>query len=291
MENALYILNPKSNGGRSQKVWNNLVSKYDFLPEEPVDLQKTENISRVIKQKSPDLVVIAGGDGTINSVAKAVLAMEAKSDLAVLPLGFGNALAYNLGITDIQKAVSIIKSRTRKVVIDVIKTDVQKHPIGLFAVSFGFDALAVYTKDSKYLKSIDPYSYLFSTAYSVFKHKPKPLKIKMNDDLEMRTVAASLLVANGPVIGKNLLVSEGAKFDDGLLDCTLFLSKASYVKNLRYKGHKHPLSSKMQGKVCFKTKKLTISGETYMQIDGDAVKVKKPVELSVSKGSLTFLCA
>lgn len=46
----------------------------------------------------PDLVVAAGGDGTVRFVLSAVAQMRPKVPVGILPLGTGNQLARNLGI-------------------------------------------------------------------------------------------------------------------------------------------------------------------------------------------------
>ncbi|MFC1649707.1 diacylglycerol/lipid kinase family protein [Patescibacteria group bacterium] len=291
MKNTLYLINPKSNGGRSMKSWRKLQKKHKNLPEEPVDLTKTEDLPGFIKKESPDLLVVTGGDGGVNSVAGAIMSLDKKPTLAVIPMGFGNALAYNLGIESTKKAVEVIQDKPKIVSIDVMKTNIRNLPYGLFAISVGFDAQTVWGKDEKFLKPLNPYSYIFSAVSIALTHKPKKLDILIDGKKKMSTKAASLMVSNGPLIGKNIMVSGQAELDDGLLDCTIFLSKMSYVKNLRYKGQKHPLFSKKDGKIHFKAKSIRISGEDYVQVDGEAATLERPLELSIAKERLNFLGA
>jgi len=288
---TLYIFNPKSNGGKSASSWKKLVSKYDFLPDQPIDITSVSDLSSLISSNSPELVVAMGGDGTVNAVASSIMNLEHKPTIAVVPLGFGNALSYSLGVEDIDRAIDVIQKRPRKVVIDIVKTNIPSHDYGLFAVSVGFDAQVVLDKDNKFLRRINPYSYILSALSVSLKHRPKPLEIVIDDKFEIETMAASLLVANWPTIGKNILVSENARYNDGFLNCTIFLSKSSYVKNMRYKGIKHPLYSRSGGKILFKAKKLKITGERYVQVDGDATTMNGPIELSVAPNKLKFLSA
>lgn len=66
-------------------------------------------------RQAPGTIVVAGGDGTINTVAAACL--EANRPFGILPAGTFNYVARNLGLpTDIPEAVSvIIEGRTRAV--------------------------------------------------------------------------------------------------------------------------------------------------------------------------------
>src|SRR6478672_11674562 len=45
-----------------------------------------------------DLIIIAGGDGTVRAVAEHVADRSADIDLAIVPLGTGNLLARNLEV-------------------------------------------------------------------------------------------------------------------------------------------------------------------------------------------------
>ncbi|MCR5877236.1 lipid kinase [Phenylobacterium sp. J367] len=68
-----------------------------------------------IAETSADLILVAGGDGTLNGVAPALL--EAGKPVGVLPLGTANDLARTLGLpTGIEAAAEVIAAgRTRRI--------------------------------------------------------------------------------------------------------------------------------------------------------------------------------
>ncbi len=56
-----------------------------------------------------DLIIAAGGDGTINEVLHGIAEQDHRPQLAIIPVGTTNDFARALGIPrDIQKAVSVI---------------------------------------------------------------------------------------------------------------------------------------------------------------------------------------
>jgi diacylglycerol kinase (ATP) len=57
---------------------------------------KKKRIAEALKKKI-DLVLVAGGDGTVSKVARRLVAMDSEVPLAVLPLGKANNLARSLG--------------------------------------------------------------------------------------------------------------------------------------------------------------------------------------------------
>src|SRR5947199_6855954 len=57
---------------------------------------KKKGITKALKKKI-DLVLVAGGDGTVSKVARRLVAMNSEVPLAVLPLGTANNFARALG--------------------------------------------------------------------------------------------------------------------------------------------------------------------------------------------------
>src|SRR5437016_4690519 len=57
---------------------------------------KKKGITKALKRKI-DLVLVAGGDGTVSKVARRLVAMDSEVPLAVLPLGTANNFARSLG--------------------------------------------------------------------------------------------------------------------------------------------------------------------------------------------------
>jgi len=63
---------------------------------------KEKGITRALKKKV-DLILVAGGDGTVSKVARRLVAMHSEVPLAVLPLGTANNFARTLGFCLSQK--------------------------------------------------------------------------------------------------------------------------------------------------------------------------------------------
>ncbi len=89
---AAIIVNPIS-GGKDKKPVLEIIRQYfpatiDYdiiIWERP---EQKDEIIRKIRERNYDIVVAAGGDGTINQVAHAI--KETNSALAIIPLGSGN---------------------------------------------------------------------------------------------------------------------------------------------------------------------------------------------------------
>src|SRR5258708_33810819 len=103
-DEIVYLINPKSNEGNAMKLWRKMIKQYDLLQKEPLDTTRI-SLEKEVKKRQPKLIVIAGGDGTINAVCSLLCTMEKKPCLAILPFGFGNALSYCFGVESMEKAI------------------------------------------------------------------------------------------------------------------------------------------------------------------------------------------
>lgn len=281
----LYLINPQSRSSKAMKLWQNAVKKYPILPKDPVDVTKVDVYSYILK-KNPKIVVVAGGDGTINSVCTAVSRMSKKPVLTIMPLGFGNALSYCLGVETVEKAVDVISHPDKKITVDMLKTNIKGHDRGVFSISAGFSARVVFQRQA--YKYIGFGSYIISGIQSLFSHPENEITFTIDKSVTLSAKASSLIIANSPVIGLNYIVAPNARLNDGLLDCTLISTRYADITNIRLRGFKHPLYSEL-GKVRFKAKHISIEGEPFIQIDGDPAKQKGKIEIEIMPKQVTFL--
>ncbi len=285
MNDLLFLINPRSKSGKAPKIWQEARKKYPILPSDPVDITKID-ITSIIKKEQPKIVVIAGGDGTINSVCSVVSDMQQKPLLSIIPLGLGNALSYCLGVENLEKAVSVISNPDKKITIDLMKTNIVGQEKGVFSISAGFSAKIVFQRQA--YKYIGFGSYIISAVQSLFSHPENEITFTIDHSVTLTAKASSLIIANSPVIGLNYIVAPNARLNDGFLDGTLISTKYADITNVRLKGFKHPLYSEI-GKVRFKAKHISIEGEPFVQIDGDPAKQKGKIEIEILPSQVTFL--
>src|SRR6185437_4900054 len=106
---ALLIVNPKARRGTGS-----IASAVDVLQANRMEVVEEaasarESLSDLIRRRANgfDLIIVGGGDGTLNSAAAGLV--EAGLPLGVLPLGTANDFARTVGIpTDPKKAAKLI---------------------------------------------------------------------------------------------------------------------------------------------------------------------------------------
>ncbi|HEV2339267.1 MAG TPA: diacylglycerol kinase family protein [Patescibacteria group bacterium] len=286
MKKILYLINPSANENQAMSSWQKARRQMPHIPREPVNILNIPDLKSFLLDKNPDIIVIAGGDGTINKICESIIAFKKKPILAIFPLGFGNALAHCLGVETTKKAAEVIKYAEKSIAIDVFSTTVPAFPLCIFTMGVGIDGYIVYKRNYRY---IGFRSYILSAITGMMQHQKKQLTFTIDHNVTVKATASSLVITNAPIVGKNVVISENAKLNDGFLSCILFSTKYSYITNLRLKGFKHPFYSE-DNKMYFKAKHIKIEGDSYVQIDGDSALINSPIEIAILPKAVHFLC-
>lgn len=218
MPSALLLINPIS-GTRDKKGICDLTA--GRLKDADIDLEiaytqhKGHGAELALKaaQAGTDIVVVAGGDGTVNEVASAL--MHTETALGIIPCGSGNGLARSLGIPmDFDGAVDII-AQNRPYAIDCGIAE------GLpFFCTFGVGFDAVVTEKFSTGKRRGKMEYVRNALLEFINFTPD--NYAMEIDGEIYTEEALLIaVCNAAQYGNNAYIAPRASLSDGLLDVTV----------------------------------------------------------------------
>lgn len=157
-----------------------------------------------------DIVISAGGDGTVNEIASAIA--HSPVTMGILPLGSGNGLARSLGIPqDVDEALKIIAGG------HFIKCDrglVNGTP---FYCTFGVGFDAAVSEKFASRKRRGRISYIQSVFQEFLKYRSQPYGISVNGSI-ITDRAFLVAVCNASQYGNNAYIAPKAKVTDGLLD-------------------------------------------------------------------------
>lgn len=212
---ALLVINPVS-GTRSKKGIDREVAERLASADINVTTAFTEGpghgaelASRAAEQ-GVDLVIAAGGDGTVNEVASAI--SHTSTSLAIVPLGSGNGLARTLGIPqDTAEALDIIAADHR-IVCD--RGLINGTPF-YCTCGMGFDALVSEKFASE--KHRGPITYIRCVLREFLRYKSQPYAIYI-DGRVITERAFLIAVCNASQYGNNAYIAPQAKLSDGFLD-------------------------------------------------------------------------
>ena len=159
-----------------------------------------------------DRVVLAGGDGTMNAAAPALL--ESGLPFAIVPLGTGNDLARTLGIPEDPAAAAGVAADGRFRAIDVgFANDVPFFNVA--SVGFGVDLTRALTRDAK--RRWGKLGYAVAAVRVLARMRPFSAAIRCGDEV-VRSRTIHVAVGNGRHYGGGMTVSERSRIDDGTLD-------------------------------------------------------------------------
>ncbi len=173
------------------------------------------------------LIVVAGGDGTIDSVVGAMIGSDAT--LGIIPTGTRNNLAFNLGITgDIGNSVALLRQGRR------LKIDVGRVHCGhsrcwfLEVAALGLISDLYPMADDLQHGDLAQIGGLLSKLISA---TPSRLRMVLDGRKHLDTTAHMMLITNMPFLGPHFQISPNVSFRDGHLDMFTFsdLSKLNMI--------------------------------------------------------------
>jgi YegS/Rv2252/BmrU family lipid kinase len=171
---------------------------------------------RAVEQQV-DLVVAAGGDGTVRIVADGLA--NTGIPMGIVPSGTANLLARNLGIPMAEAdAIDVVLSgRTRT--IDLIKLTVDGREPEHYAVmaGMGIDAMTMDETRADLKEKIGTAAYFVAAARALGR-LPVSMRIKVDDHHTHHRRAMICVVGNVGGLPGNITLIPGAEPDDGLLD-------------------------------------------------------------------------
>lgn len=212
----LFILNPISGINKNPQKIADLVeqnfkdSGHEFKIAFTTHAGNAFEISQEAANEKYDIIVAAGGDGTINEVASGLIDSEAA--LGIIPLGSGNGVARSYGIPlNIEDSINFLVNPK------IVKVDVGKinNHFFLGVCGMGYDAI-VGQKFQEFGKR-GPLPYFLIGVREFLRFKPEKLNLKFNN--KSITISPLLItVSNTEQYGNGAIISPNANPRDGILE-------------------------------------------------------------------------
>jgi YegS/Rv2252/BmrU family lipid kinase len=226
MPNTLVIFNPKAKRGRAYRRMAKVQQALESagLPFEMIVSEQPGHAVELARRAAlagRELIVAAGGDGTVNEVVNGLLQAANGGDvscsLGVLPVGSGNDFANSLGIpTDLRQAAEKLKLRqVRRIDIGCVNGRHFANNVGL-----GFEAM-INLEAHKLTWLPGQPGYLVAVFRAMISYPYPVVDVTLDDgDLPQKTILM-ISVGNNRRIGGGFLITPHAAPDDGLLDVCL----------------------------------------------------------------------
>ncbi len=176
---------------------------------------------------NPDLVVVAGGDGTVRAVAEHLAGIDSSVELAIVPLGTGNLLARNLDIplNDLPAAFTrALTGQPRSVDmgwVDVELADGHERHGFVVMVGFGIDAHMIAETNDDLKDKAGWLAYVESLGRALSASDIVPFHITADDQPARDEEGHTLLIANCGTLQGGFTLLPDADPSDGELDYLL----------------------------------------------------------------------
>lgn len=194
--------------------------------ESPLWLETTRHdpgyeMAGIAVRREPDLVLVAGGDGTIRAVCEGLAGTDIP--LGLLAAGTGNLLARNLGVPLDESQALRTAFEGEPTPIDLVHLTADpgtereaSHVFGVMA-GIGIDAAIMERTNADLKRTVGPAAYVLSVAQNA-NHPPLQVTVRVDDGEPFKRRAAVILVGNVGLVTGNIELIPGATATDGLLD-------------------------------------------------------------------------
>lgn len=226
---AMLIYNPTAG-----QIWNQFKpdTAKDYLAKHhwQVDICPTQRLgggtelARKAVQEQYDVVIAAGGDGTINEVIQTLAHTPVK--LGILPVGTTNVLARELQIPlNYQEALAYLP-QSQTITMDLGRINKRYF---LLMAGIGFDAQVV-TEINPTMKNLAGITAVVTAGVkTLFNHQPFKVKLILTNTQgrhqTLRRTVMQIMISNTSIYATDFKIAEQARFDDGILELHIFKSK------------------------------------------------------------------
>lgn len=222
------ILNPTAGSIRDL---DNLVKQIGQIPGAEVRTTtkpgSAARFARTAIRKGYDMIVAAGGDGTLNEVINGIGEKLGEARVGLIPLGTGNDFARTIGMpTDLDAAIDVIRTgKTRAVDLVRVTSDEVRYFVNVSAG--GFSGLVDEKITPKMKKTWGPLAYLRSAAAALPDLRAYRTTLAFDNAESLQLDLYNVVVANGRFVAGGRLIAPEASIDDGLLDIILIQQRSA----------------------------------------------------------------
>jgi YegS/Rv2252/BmrU family lipid kinase len=292
MGHYLFILNPIS--GNTDKI--QLVSRiaqlcFKYKKQYTLLYTKGEDDERPILEHinflHPDRIIVCGGDGTINLVAK--LLVDSTIPLGIVPAGSANGLAVELKIpSNIEQALHLCFTGKPNT-IDALC--INKNTYAFHLCDFGFNASMIKLFEESDERGMFAYAKAFFKSLKEKNAITSSYTIKANG--EKRNYEADMVVvANAARYGTGAVVSPHSKLNDGTFEVVIFKPiPLNALVNITLSAFMGTLENSPYVEIIRTDKvKIKVGKAQLFQVDGQLLGEVNKAKVNIKKNAVHIIC-
>lgn len=226
---ALVVVNPSA-GRNSEGVVERTVDHHLRAANVVYALHTTRpgaDLAREIHERVKegfDVVLAAGGDGTVSSVLDGLMGSEVP--LGIIPVGTGNLVARELGIpTSVDAAVALLVAQPQPVKVDVMRINGRAYVLN---AGVGLSAAVVRDITRAQKRRLGFIAYVATTLVKLISIRPRRLTVIV-DGQHHTYRAVEVLVNNCGILARRLYPkTPDIRMNDGQLDVWVMSTQALF---------------------------------------------------------------
>ncbi len=283
---TLVVLNPIA-GGRDNHRLENTIKKWGESSQRAVKIIKTQGerdqqrIAEAVDDFDPEIVVAAGGDGTVLLCAK--LAWKHKLHLGILPCGSANGMATELGISDEPERALRLIDKAGAHQIDVLCFG--GDDLSLHISDIGLNAALVSDFEEMGERGFLGYSRALVNRLS----KAQPFKASIQTDREnWEGNCYMVALANAKHYGTGAKLNEIGRLEDGLFEVCI-LKKISTLRLATHALNLWRLDADHLQIIQCKKAMIKTDQKVPFQKDGEPQEKSDTLEIEMLEKSLSII--
>jgi len=264
----IILLNPAAKRGQARRLLEPALKVFrqqhvHFDVRESQSSHHLMELARGACEEKPDLIVSAGGDGTLHYVLNGLFKSEIP--LGLLPMGTGNDFAKGLGMPmDLHTAAAaLLNGPVREIDLAQVGAAVYGCIAGV-----GFDSTVTRYANEHTRWLSGSLAYTWSLLCCMPEYRPQQLEIIADGESFSEEVLFAV-VGNNSSYGGGIQLAPRAKLNDGILDVCIvpYLSRLELLRWVprAYRGEhlNHPRIKYLQAR------KITLRATSRMELFGD----------------------
>jgi YegS/Rv2252/BmrU family lipid kinase len=214
-QRALFLVNRNARNAQAKltEAIDDLKQAGFELIEESINQERSLTEIMQHYRAQVDLVIVAGGDGTMNAAIEGLV--DTQLPLGILPLGTANDLARTLNIpTDLTTACQIIANGAKER-IDLGWVN-GKYFFNVASLGLSVQITRRLNKEMKQRWGV--FAYGVAALQVLLRSRPFTVELRLNGGEPIRMKTVQVAVGNGRYYGGGMTVAEQATIDDQRLD-------------------------------------------------------------------------
>lgn len=168
-----------------------------------------------------EIVIAAGGDGTLNEIVNGIAAAADRVRIGLVPLGTGNDFAKMLDLPkSTEECIEVLKAgKVRSIDMVRVTSDAVRYFVNVSAGGFSGTVSEKLTPEIK--QNWGPLAYLRSAAEALPELRAYRTEVTLDDATTIALDLYNVVIANGRFVAGGTQIAPEASIDDGLLDVIL----------------------------------------------------------------------